>query len=328
MRDTGGTIRVSHCARASVLLEVLVTVTIIAMFMALIGGQILTSVKSAGLIERRQTAMMLAESIASRLQAGGFEVSEQVQQLSGTFDTAQPGWGWRVSTEPTDDPTLMRIHLEVLQGDAAQPDASVEAMTRVTDMYTFWAIPAKMNLADDFGLSDEDAAGLASAGIDVKNFNPASLVGLDLAELLKQYPQLESLLAMYGIEPSMLASMDPAMIQKALEAYMAANGGKMPNIPGLSGGAGGGNTSGGNAGGANGNNGNNTDNNEASSGSFDMGELARLLQSGDRAAAEAYARAHENDIKGMGGSGGGSAPSNNRPAGNSGGNRGRSGGNR
>ena len=119
--------------------------------MALIGGQILSSVKAAGLIERRQAAMLLAESITGRLQAGGFELSDQAQQFSGVFGDTYPGWGWRVGTETTDDPSLMRVHLQVLQGDPTQSNGTVDSMVSVTDLYTFWAIPAKMDLTD-FGL--------------------------------------------------------------------------------------------------------------------------------------------------------------------------------
>ena len=150
----------------------------------------------------------------------------------------------------------MRVHLQVLQGDPAQPEASVDSMTAITDLYTLWALPAKMDLVEDFGLSESDAAGLEAAGIDPKNFNPASLAGLDIAALLKQYPQLEALLAMYGIDPSMLATLDPETIKKGLEAYMA-SGGTIPNLPG--GGASGGSNNGADAGG-NGNNNNSNDN--------------------------------------------------------------------
>jgi type II secretory pathway pseudopilin PulG len=298
------------------LMEVLVTVTILALFMALIGAQILSSVQAAGAIERRQTAMLLAESITSRLQAGGFELTDQAQQLADTFGDVYPGWGWRASTEPTDDPTLMRVHLEVLQGDPTQPDAPVESMATVTDMYTLWALPSKMNLLEDFGLSESDAAGLADLGIDPNNFDPAMLAGLDIAALLKEYPQLEALLAMYGIDPSMLATLDPETIRKGLEAYLA-TGGTIPNLPG--GGTGGGNTgtdgtggnmgdsTGGNNNGNEDNNGNNNDNNDNNNNnnensgngntddSFDMNEVVKMLSSGDKAGAEAYIRAHRRD---------------------------------
>jgi type II secretory pathway pseudopilin PulG len=322
--------------RASMLLEVLVTVTIMAMFMALIGAQILAAVQAAGLIERRQTSMLLAESITGRLQAGGFELTDQAQQMAGTFGTVYPGWGWRVGAEPTDDPTLMRVHLQVLQGDPAVPDASVDSMTAITDMYTFWALPAKMDLVEDFGLSESDAAALAAkTGIDPKNFDPAMLAGLNIADLLKEYPDLERLLAMYGIDPSMLATLDPETIKKGLEAYMA-SGGTIPNPPSGGGTGGGGNNGTDNNGGASGgndtnNNGSNNNNNNESGGSFDMSEVVKMLSAGDKAGAEAYIRAHESELnnKGGGTSGSGNAGGNTGSAGGSGktGSTGGSGGN-
>lgn len=274
------------------LLEVLVTVTILSMFMALIGAQILSSVQAAGAIERRQTAMLLAESITSRLQAGGFELTDQTQQVAGTFGDVYPGWGWRASSEPTDDPGLMRVHLEVLQGDPTQPDASVESMATVTDMYTFWALPSKMNLLDDFGLDEDAAARLAELGIDPNNFDPAMLAGLDIAALLKEYPELEGLLSMYGIDASMLAMLDPETIRKGLEAYLS-SGGTIPNMPGGASGQTGSGT--GESGGRGGNNGN-ENNNDNTGGTFSMDEVVKMLSRGDKAGAEAYIRAHQDEL--------------------------------
>ncbi len=268
--------------------------------MALIGGQILSSVKAAGLIERRQTAMLLAESISGRLQAGGFELSDQAQQMADTFGLAYPGWGWRVSTETTDDPSLMRVHLQVLQGDPTQSNVPVEAMASVTDMYTFWALPAKMDPATDLGLSDTDLKKMKEGGFDPGD--PTTWSGANLTSLLAEYPQLATLLKMYGIDPSMIASMDPDTVRKAVETYMAANGGSLPNIPGLGGGTNpgggsnpGGGRSGGNNGGSNpggGSNNNNNSNNNSSGGALDWNEIARLMNSGDKAALEEYVRTH------------------------------------
>jgi type II secretory pathway pseudopilin PulG len=286
------------CRPASVLLEVLVTVTIIALFMALIGGQILSSVKAADVIQRRQTAMLLAESIYSRLQAGGFELTDQPLQVADTFGTMYPSWGWRVSTETTDDPGLMRVHLEVLRGDPAEPDAPVTSMTAVTDMYTLWALPAQIDPVQDFGLTQAQADELAASGIDLSK--PSSLAGIDFASLLKQYPQLAALARMYGIDPSMLATLDEATIKKALEAYLA-GGGTIPNLPGGGGGAsgsgnaaGGNNPSGGTRGGsgANGNDEGGNRNEQPATGDIDWNYLIQLLNSGDKAAAEDYIRSH------------------------------------
>jgi hypothetical protein len=219
---------------------------------------------------------------------------------------------------------LMRVHLQVLQGDPAQPDASVDSMTTITDMYTLWALPAKMDLVEDFGLSESDASALAGMGIDPKNFDPASLAGLDIAALLKEYPELERLLAMYGIDPSMLATLDPETIRKGLEAYMA-SGGTIPNLPAGGGTGGGGNGganhNGGDSGGNDTNNGNDNNNNNENGGSFDMSEVVKMLSSGDKAGAEAYIRAHENELnnkRGGGTSGGGNSGGNTGNAGGSG----------
>jgi len=280
--------------------------------MALIGGQILSSVKAADVIQRRQTAMLLAESIYSRLQAGGFELTDQPVQVADTFGAVYPGWGWRVSTETTNDPSLMRVHLEVLRGDSAEPDAPVASMTTVTDMYTLWALPAQIDPVEDFGLTQEQADDLRAQGIDLSD--SGSLAGIDLAALLKQYPQLASLARMYGVDPAMLATLPPETIKKALDAWRA-SGGTIPNLPGA-GGASGGGASGGSSTGGNtpsgntpgapkpggGDRGGNRNDNPAS-GDIDWDYLIQLLTSGNKAAAEDYIRSHA-------GSGGGSPSAN------------------
>ncbi len=260
-----------------------------AMFMSLIGAQILSSVRAAGAIERRQTAVLLTESLIGRLQSGGFELTDQTQQVSDTFGDAHPGWGWQVFAEPTeDDQTLIRVRLRVLRDETGEGDVTVDSMTPVTEMTTFWAMPVKFNLVEDFGMSEEDAGALAAAGIDPYSLDPAALMGMDLGDLLRQFPQLEGLLRMYGLDVSMLSAMDPEMIRSALEGVLGDMGG---SGGGSGGGAGdGGGADGGDDGGG--------------SGSIDFNEVRRLLESGDQQAAEDYIRSHAGDELGGGAAGG------------------------
>ena len=135
---------------------------------------------------------------------------------------------------------------------------------------------------------------------------------MDIKSLLAKYPQLGAMLKMYGIDPAMIANMDPETIRKAVETYVAANGGTLPNIPGLNGGASaGGNNGGTNAGGGSNNNSNNNGNNNGAGGPLDWGEIAKLMNSGDKTALEEYVRTHS-----------GTPAGGNAPGGNTGGGRG------
>jgi type II secretory pathway pseudopilin PulG len=274
-----GAPRVGTGRRGSVLLEVLVTVTILAMFMALIGGQILASVRAAETIQRRQTAILLAESLIGRLQSGGFELADQSQQFSDTFGDAYPGWGWQVYAEPTDqDETLVRVRLQVLQDETGE-GLSVDAMKPIVEMTTFQAMPVKFNLVDDFGMSEADAEALAATGIDPYNLNPASLLSMDLGDLLSNFPQLEGMLAMYGLDASALSSMDPEMLRSALEGVLGSGGG----------------------GGDSGGSGESADGNDGPLSSEEaLSEVMRLLESGDKEGAIDYIREHEDELNDTG----------------------------
>lgn len=281
---------VSHChvftfsrcqpsvRRASVLLEVLVTVTIIAMFMALIGGQIVSAIRSAGIIEYRQTGMLLAESLVDRVQAGGFSLTDQTQQqLTGDFGDVYPGWSWQVNTEPTDDPNVLRVTMEVLQGQPNQTVQSLASTNLVTQMTTFLTIPRKVNLVDDLGLSEADASKIAAMGgnVDPTAIDPRLLAGLNLGDLSKLLPQLGPLLSQYGININNLGD---------LNAFAS----QLQGLQGLANSLGG-------ASGTNDNDGNNS-----SSGSVDFSELLRLAQSGDQQAMNDWLDAHKDALNNLG----------------------------
>lgn len=321
---TPPTIRARRSAsRGSVLLEVLITVTLIAMFMALIGAQILSSVRSADMVERYQTAMLLAESLVSRLQAQTIELSdEQATSVSGDFGDVYPGWGWQVSTEPTDMPRVLRVTMQVLQGELGAGTSGVDDYAPVTEFCTYWTIPRKIDLAMDLGVSEEDIANLApllGSGFDPRNFDLRMLAGMNIQELMQLLPQLMPLLSAYGINPNTL---DPEQVRSQLEGML--NGGGQE---GGNGGQGGGQTGGDNSGGGNnegnrGNNGNNNDGEQPSTGSFSMDEVVRLLNSGDKQGAMDYIRRHEQDLQNMGRGGSGGGGGSGRGGGDGGGGRG------
>jgi len=184
-------------AVGAVLLEVLVTVTLIALFMALVGGQILSAVRAAGEIDRQQRAVMLAESLVDRLEAGGFDFSDE--ESIGDFGDAYPGWAWKITTEQTEDENLLRLKIQVLAG---QPGEDVETYSPVLTLYTFVVMPVTIDLVEDFGMSEEEAAQLADAvpieGLDFSSVDPRMLAQMDRETLLELMPQLQRLLGQLG----------------------------------------------------------------------------------------------------------------------------------
>jgi len=289
-------LRPCRCRSASILLEVLVTVTLLGLFMALIGGQILSSVRAAEKIERRQTAMLLAESMVSRLQAGGFDLAAQSQQLSGDFGSAYPGWGWQVYAEPTDDRNVLRVTLRVLQGDP-HTSAGVNDYAPVTEVSTFWTIPRNIDLIADLGMSEQDAATFAAmtgGNIDPHAVDPRMLAALGLGDLAKMLPQLAPLVSQFGIDLSDIGDLD------AFRSQLESMFGSLP-----AGDTGGG--TGGDGSNANNDRGNNSDSNNNPQ-PFDWGELMRIAESGDAQAMQDYIEAHRDELEagaaGMGRPGG------------------------
>jgi len=176
----------------AVLLEVLVTVTLIVMFMALIGSQILAAVEAAAKVDRRQNAMLLAESLVGRLQAGGFDLADQEDQITGDFGELYPGWAWKITAEPVqDDEALMRVNLQIFYDESGEAGEAVgdviESLAPVLSLHTFWAVAPQVDLARDFGLDEESLSGLADVfsneGFDARDLDPSWLTNLGPEQL-------------------------------------------------------------------------------------------------------------------------------------------------
>lgn len=276
-------------APASVLLEVLVTVTIIAMFMSLIGGQILSSIRAAGKIESRQTAMFLTESIVSRLQAGGVPLGDQAQQtFSDNFGTVYPEWSWQVLTEPTEDQNVRRVTMQVFRSDSGTALTSFEGVQPVTELTTFLTIPRKVDLVADMGMSEEDAARMAAmvGGIDPRAMDPQLLAKMNLKDLAGMLPQLETLLSQYGLNMADLNNMDT--LRTKLEPLLAGMGG-LDAITGALGDKKDGT--------------NDAKNPDQPQGKLDFSELIRLGEGGNVQAMQDWIEAHKDQLGAMGGAG-------------------------
>ncbi len=259
--------------RASILLEVLITVTLIALFMALIGGQILSSVRAAATIEHRQTAMLLAESLVDRVQAGNFLAADQTQQQeTGDFGTAYPGWGYQVDAEQTDDPNVLRVTMQVLEDETGQANTQtssqtgtdVSSYTPIAEFTTFLTIPRKVDLVNDLGVSEQDAASIAAqfGNVDPSAIDPRMLAGMNLNDLSNLLPQLGPLLSQYGINLSDIGDLGAFTSQ----------------LQGLANSLGGNNNSGNN-------------DNANGTGPVDFSELIRLGQQGDKQGMEEWINA-------------------------------------
>ena len=264
----------SGAARAAVLLEVLVTVTLIVMFMAMIGSQILSSLRAADTIERKQTAMLLAESLSGRLQAGAFEPTDE--QMEGDFGETYPGWTWRITIQPTDDEELMRVSLHVFYEDPEVEVVATETPVPALSVHTLWPMPPQMDLVSDFGLTEEQAIALADAvpieGFDVNNFSPQLLLEMDRDTLLELLPTILEALRGGGLS-DLVGSVG------GLGSLGGRRGGRRPRTGDRGGGQ---------------------DSDESGRGAFDMNEVLRMLQNNDRDAAIEYIQGHVDEEDGGG----------------------------
>ncbi len=222
---TYGTRRLRRNRRGYMLLETVVAAGMLVVALSIIGAQFHDSQMAIRRMERRVRALTLAEQQLAFLDLGLIELESIDEVEEGDFGPRFPDWGWRMRTEPTSVEGMFRLTVEVLhhfrEGDYTEDSFEHDDAETVHQVYAFRAKPQTLDLAADFGLSDDEyeeiAAKLASAGIpglDAATFDPSVLAKLDSEDLLKALPVVLSAL---GLDLGALEAMIPPDILKELK---------------------------------------------------------------------------------------------------------------
>lgn|GEM_PF-659352 len=191
-------------ARGVVLLEVIVALAILVLGMAAVGLQVSVSMNVARNAEVATRAVMLAESKLAELDAGVSELTPN-SELEGDFGRQYPGWAWRAYVEPTETPDLNMVTLEVLYKPGVvdyEEMPNFNDMTVVHTSYTLRVTPAVVDLARDFGFTQEALQEAAEQvpvpGFDPQNIDPRILASLDAETLAEVLPVLMQILGSNG----------------------------------------------------------------------------------------------------------------------------------
>ena len=217
----------AHRARrcAYILLETVIASGLLVVGMAVIGAQLQDSDMAIRKMERRVRGMILAQQQLSFLDLGLIKLDSLDEVEEGDFGPREPDWGWRMVTEPIAVEGMFRLTLEVMhnyrEGDYRKDTFEHDDAEVVYFVYLFRATPQTLDLAADFGLTDEElevvSDKLAASGLPGFNalaFDPAALAKLEPEELLEALPIILDVL---GIDLGELSALIPPDILRDLQ---------------------------------------------------------------------------------------------------------------
>lgn len=179
--------------RGAVLLEVVVSIGILLMSMAVVGLVFRNGQLSIHRAERITRAMLLTEQLLVELDTNILELDEQ--ELVGSFEVeAENGMAYRIEINPDiNHEGLLRVDLDIFLGD---PDGADGERVRILSTHVFRPLPMGLDFERDFGFDQEqidqltDAIPGGVAVLDPTNFDPRDLAGLDLDTLVEILPAL------------------------------------------------------------------------------------------------------------------------------------------
>lgn len=198
--------------RGVMLLEVLVSLALLAFGMAVVGLQIQTGLQMARTADLNTRAVMLIDTKFSELDAGVLVPQTIEGEIDGHFGLAYPGFAWRVDIEPTETRDLfmatveIKYSEEVRQEQLRNPDVDVDfedpRFRLLRSAHRLIPSPPDVNFERDMGMTQEQIQELSEhvpvPGIDLRNIDPRMLANLDDELLAELMPMLEEMLGQGG----------------------------------------------------------------------------------------------------------------------------------
>lgn len=188
----------------ALLLEVVVSLAIVVTSMGFLSAQLVSGIKLAGHSQNQVMASYLSERVLMLLELDIETVEEFFAQreLESDFGEKYLGWFWRAEAEEFEDnPELYQVRVEILrQPDPEQLDM-IEGAKVVRVLHMVKATPARINLAEDFGIPEEQLELMSAAipidGIDPLALDPQALVSIPPDMLLELMPMVMPLMQQF-----------------------------------------------------------------------------------------------------------------------------------
>lgn len=201
------------------LLEVVISIGLLVLGLAVIGAQFQNSYVTAHENDRTVRALMLAESKLAELDTGLILPEELIEE---DFGYVFPEYAWRMRIEPTHTPELNAITIQILHQPArnVEEEFDFQGAKVVETLYTFRATPRPFDLRKDGGLDDEQIdklngalpGGLPGDSIDI----PDLARNTPVEELFKMLPPL---LEAFGMSMDDFKRELPEELRAALEQF-------------------------------------------------------------------------------------------------------------
>ncbi len=213
------------------LLEVVLSLTLLLMGLTYIGGQVQKTDEAARESVDLTRILMLTESKLAELDTGLVPFEDAADnEIEGDFSLRFPDYGWQIRVDETATEKLRAIRLDILY--AVRDNLESEFVFRdaeiVHTVYTMRAEPTTVDLKADFGIT-EDALKQLSETIPIEGFDPSAFdvsmfQSLDPEDLLAILP---SLLQMFGLTSDEARNLLPPEFRDLLDQAEAS--GEMPD---------------------------------------------------------------------------------------------------
>ena len=195
--------------RAVLLLEVVVALAIMVMAMGMLSAQLASGLRMTEAAEELTQASQLADRILALIELDPNTVERffEEREIDGDFDSEvyeqYRGWFWRATVEELpDDEDLGRVTIEILHQRNFDDRENIEDARIVRTLHLLKANPGRINLAEDFGVPEEQLellmAMIPVPGLDPTALDPLALVSLEPEMLLELLPIVLPLLQQFG----------------------------------------------------------------------------------------------------------------------------------
>lgn len=154
-----------HRTRAAILLEILLALGLLVFGLGVVGLRVNAAMQIAERDQQWTTAMLLTETVMSKVQGGDIDFNETDDRLKGHFKIYYPGYSWRIKVRPCEIEDIFLLTLEIgfnpahreaqIQSPERDIDFEDAGTTTIRTAYRLVPRPADINLTRDMGIDPE-----------------------------------------------------------------------------------------------------------------------------------------------------------------------------